>query len=361
MVKLTQNRKKQIALKRMRFFYQEVMWGFILVFLFLLIPTFLVPLIVDVKSPFYGILFYSIRAIFVFIGIPLMFPLSNLIFESQKRNLILEQDVSPATGHLKLYKISKKNYKFQILYGILIFFLVFLPFDFFSYLLIPRYLEYQAFALPDTDIYLRVDNYFLFLISAIIIQFSVGITEETVSRGLLTKRGSEHFFRLSAVIISSFYFGFGHLAYFLNPISSLFPIWYPFIMFLQSFIVGIVLSLFILRKKWIFPVIIAHTINNIISAHAIWSFWQSFQKGVPFDFTLITLYLYYPLLIIGVMLFVWYYSQIKESFLIGFKMLKTYFRLDNTSEETKGDIIFRVFIDIFMGFLIFLMGFLILI
>jgi len=208
---------------------------------------------------------------------------------------------------------------------------------------------------------LRLDNYFLFLISAIIIQFSVGITEETVSRGLLTKRGSEHFFRLSAVIISAFYFGFGHLAYFLNPISSLFPIWYPFIMFLQSFIVGIVLSLFILRKKWIFPVIIAHALNNIISTTAIWSFWQSFQKGLPFDFTLITLYLYYPLLIIGVMLFVWYYSQIKESFLIGFKMLKTYFRLDNTSEETKGDIIFRVFIDIFMGFLIFLMGFLILI
>ncbi|MFX0134259.1 MAG: CPBP family intramembrane glutamic endopeptidase [Candidatus Hodarchaeota archaeon] len=352
---MTQNGKKQIARKRMRFFYQEVVWGFILVFLFLLIPVYVLPLIVDVNNPLYSIIFYSLRAIFVFIGIPLIFPLSNLIFESQKRNLILEEDISPAIGHLKLYKISKKNYKFQILYGILIFFLVFLPIDFFGYLLIPGMLEYQAVSLPDVDIYLKSPNYFLFLISAIIIQFSVAITEETVSRGLLAKRGSEHFFRMSAVIISALYWGFGHFAYFLNPISRLYPIWYPFIWFFQSFFIGIILSLLVLRRKWIFPAIIAHTLNNIISAHAVWSFWQENS------FTVIALYLYYPLLIIGVMLFVWYYSQIKEGLSIGFKMLKTYFKPDKASEETKGDTIFRVFFDILMGLLLFIMGFLILI
>jgi membrane protease YdiL (CAAX protease family) len=355
MVKLGQNRKKQIALKRLRFFYQEVVWGFIIVFVFLLIPIFLIPLLVDVNNPLYGIIFYSLRAIFVFIGIPLIFPLSNLIFESQKRSIILEQDVSPARGHLRLYRFTKKNYKFQILYGILIFFLVFLPIDFFGYLLVPGMLEYQAFALPDTDVYLRLDNYFLFLISAIIIQLSVGITEETVSRGLLTKRGSEHFFSLSAVIISTLYWGLGHFAYFLNPISRLYPVWYPFLWFLQSIIIGLILSLLVLRRKWLFPAIIAHTLNNIVTTHAVWSFWQGN------DFTLVTLYLYYPLLIIGLMLFVWYFSQIREGLVIGFKMLKTYFKQDKTSEETKGDAIFRVFFDILMGLLIFLMGFLILI
>ena len=144
MVRLDKSRKKEIALKRFRFFYQEVVWVFILIFVLLLIPIFLIPLIVEKGSPVYGILSYSIRAILVFIGIPLIFPLSNLIFESQKRNIIIEEDISPARGHLKLYTITKKNYKYQILYGILIFFLVFLPIDFFTYLLIPRMIEYQA-------------------------------------------------------------------------------------------------------------------------------------------------------------------------------------------------------------------------
>ncbi|MEE9377979.1 MAG: CPBP family intramembrane glutamic endopeptidase [Candidatus Lokiarchaeia archaeon] len=356
MRELHQNRKKQIALKRFRFFYQEIVWGFILIFIFLLLPLFLVPLIVSVTSPLYGILIYSLRAVFVIIGIQLIFPLSNLIFDSQKRNIIVEEDISPGKGFLMLYKMSNKNYKYQILYGLLIFFLIFLPIDFFGYVLIPEMLEYQSYALPDTDVYLQSGtSYILFLISVIIIQFSVALSEETISRGLLTKRGSEHFFSMSAVMISTLYFGFGHFAYFLNPISQFYPIWYPFIWFLQAIIAGIVLSLFVLKKRWIFPVIIAHTLNNIISAHAVWSF----NNAV--DFSVVALYLYCPLLIIGCILFIWQFSQIKESLSTGFKMLSSYFKRDNNNEDTKGDLIFRVFIDILMGLLIFFMGFMIMI
>ncbi len=217
-------------------------------------------------------------------------------------------------------------------------------------------LEYQSYALPDTDIYLTSEtSYILFLISVIIIQFSVAISEETISRGLITKRGSEHFFRMSAVMISALYFGFGHFAYFLNPISRFYPIWFPIIWFLQAFIIGIVLSLFVLRKKWIFPVIIAHSLNNIISAHAIWSF------NNAIDFSVVALYLYCPLLIIGCILFIWQFSQIKESISVGFTMLKSYFKRNDINEDTKGDTIFRVFIDILMGLLIFLMSFMIMI
>ena len=357
MVKLGQNRKKQIALKRIRFFYQEVAWGFIIVFVFLLIPLFIVPLIVDESSPLYGILTYSLRAIIIFIGIPLTFPLSNLIFESRKRNLIIEEDISPAIGHLKLYKMTKNNYKYQILYGILIFFLVLLPIDFFINLLIPELIKYQGDTLANksTEIYLSLDNYFLFLISLIIIQFSVSVSEETIFRGLITKRGSEHFFKMSVVMIASLSWGLRHFVYFLDPISRFYPFWYPLVFLLQTFIVGIVLSLFILRKKWIFPVIIAHTLNNLISGHVIWMLIQ----GI--DFTSIILNLYYPLIIVGCILFVWYYSQIKESLSMGLKMFKTYFKFDNTSEDTKGDTIFRVFFDILMGFLIFIIGFMIMV
>ncbi|MCK4479927.1 MAG: CPBP family intramembrane metalloprotease [Candidatus Lokiarchaeota archaeon] len=352
---MSRNRKKEIARDRLRFFIYEVALGFILIIICILIPLFLIPLLVGEGSLLYGILLYSLRAIFVFIGIPLMLIISNLVFESQKRKIIIKEDISSAKGHLKLYKMTNKNYKYQILYGLLIFFLVFLPIDFFGYLLIPDMLEYQASALPDTDIYLTsATPYILFLISVIIIQFSVAVTEETISRGLITKRGSEYFFRMSAVMISALYWGFGHFAYFLNPIPG-FSIWYPFIWFLQAFVIGIVLSLFLLRKKWIFPVIIAHTLNNIVSAHAVWSL------NNAIDFSVVALYLYLPLLIIGCVLFIWQFSQIKESLSIGFKMLKSYFKRDNASEDTKGDIIFRVFFDIIMALIIFLMGFMIMI
>ena len=362
-------RKKQIFLDRFRFFLYEVALGFILIFLLLLIPVFLIPLIVSTESELYGILIYSSRAIMVFIGVPLILHFSNLLFQDKKKNVIGEEDISPAMGHLRLFKVTKKNYQYQILYGLLIFFLVFLPLDFFTYLLVPKMLEYQSITLASrpTDIYLG-GSYVIFLISVIVIQLSVGITEETVSRGLLTKRGSEHYFRMSAVLISAIYFGLGHFAYFLDPISRFYPIWYPFIWFLQAFFIGIILSLLVLRRKWLIPAIIAHTLNNIISAHAVWNFLIPLQSyvGDPVNliihssegnsFSGIIFYLYTPLLIIGVILLIWQFPRIKGGLSIGIKMFREYFKFDVRGEKTIGDRIFRVFIDIVVAMLIFLMG-----
>jgi len=302
------------------------------------------------------------RAILVFVGIPLLFPLSNILFEPQKRNIILEEDVSPAHGHLRLYKITKKNYKYQILYGLLIFFLVFLLNGFFTYLLVPGMLEYQAYALAlkTTDFYLLEENYILFLISVIIIQFSVAFSEETIYRGLVNKRGSEHFFQMSAVFISALCFGLGHFAYYLDPISRLYPLWYPLIWFLQAFIIGIILSLLVIRRKWLFPVIIAHTLNNIVAAHAVWSFWQGNS------FQVVVFFLYIPLFIIGILfiivclLLVWPFSSVKKGISNGFALFKTYFKKD-AEEKTIGDTLFRVFFDILMGVIIFIMGFMVMI
>ncbi len=158
---------------------------------------------------------------------------------------------------------------------------------------------------------------------------------------------------MSAVIISTLYWGFGHFAYFLNPFSRSYPIWYPFIWFLQAFIIGIILSLIVLRRKWLLPIIIAHALNNIISAQVVWSFFQ----GISFTF--VAMYLYYPLLIIGICLFIWFFPMIKDSISTGSKMLGEYFKKDQMSEKSKGDVAFRVFIDIMMGILIFIMGFII--
>ena len=345
--------KKKIAKVRFIFFLYEIALVFVFLFVLLIIPVFLLPLIAEEGSNLYGILFYLIRAIIVFLGIPLILYLTNLLFESQKK-MILEEDITPATGHLMLFKVTKKNYKYQILYGFLIFFVIFLPLDFFTYL-IPGSIAYQSFVLGirSTNFYLISDNYFIFLISAIIIQFSVAITEETITRGFFAKRGSEYFFQMSAVMISSLYFGLGHLAYLLNAVA-----WYPVILFLETFIVGIILALFVLRKKWILPVIIAHALNNIVSAHTVWSFWQ----GISFQ--TITFFVYIPLFIIGVLfvtvclLLVWDFSSFREGLSNGVSMFKTYFKRDS-EEDTTGDTIFRIFIDIIMALLIFLMGLLI--
>jgi membrane protease YdiL (CAAX protease family) len=349
--------KKNSAKRRFSFFLYDVALVFVVLFLLLIIPLYLVPFIVEEDSVLYGIFFYVLRAIVVLVGIPLTLYLTNLIFEFQKKKVIIEEDISPATGHLKLFKVSRKNYKYQILYGFLIFFIVFLPIDFFTYLLVPETIVYQAVVIGtrSTNIYLSplTDSYIIFLISAIIIQLAVGITEETIARGFLAKRGGEYFPKMSAVIISSLYFGLGHLAYLLD----LF-LWYPVLWFVQAFIIGIILSIFVLRKKWILPVIIAHTMNNIVSAHTIWSFWQ----GVRFQ--LVIFFIYIPLFIIGILfivvcvLLVWPLPSVKRGFSNGFEIFRSYFKKEK-EERTVGDSLFRVLFDVIIGCLIFLMGMLI--
>ncbi|MFW9881285.1 MAG: CPBP family intramembrane glutamic endopeptidase, partial [Candidatus Thorarchaeota archaeon] len=169
----------------------------------------------------------------------------------------------------------------------------------------------------------------------------------------LAKRGSEYFMSMSAIIISSLYWGLGHFAYIFDIIS-----WHPVLWFSQSFIIGIILSLLVIRKKWILPAIIAHTLNNIVTSHTIWNFWQGNS------FQVVAFYMYIPLFIIGILfifvclLIVWPFSSVKRGIANGFKLFKTYFKRD-TEENTTGDTIFRVFIDILTGSLIFLFGLLI--
>ncbi len=348
--------KKKMAKDRLRFFIYEISISLIFIFLLMIIVWGLFTFIVNIDSIFFGPLFYLIRALMTFFAIPLVLLLSyKFLLGSESRNTILEQDISPSIGHLRLYKITKNNYKYQIIDGILIFFLVFLPIDFLTYILIPEIIEYQASALSlyAQNSYLLLDNYFLFLISVIIIQISISISEETICRGLLTKRGSEHFHKMSAVIISSLYFGLCSFTYYFEPFSRFYPFWFPFIWFLEAFIIGLILSLILLRKKWILPAIFAHSLNNIISIHTIWNFLQGNE------FIVVFLYLYLPLLIISCIIFIWQLPRIKKSVSLGFKIFKTYFKNDDLVPEFNNNKFFRIFIDLLIAILVFLMSFLI--
>lgn len=347
-------RRRETPLKlilRQRFYFLfEVLIIFFGVFIFSLIPSILLPSIVAPNSVIFEPLYYYLRTLMLIVAIPLFLYLASFIMEKQRKKLILKEDISPSRNFLGLFNLSKKNFKFQLLYGVLLLFLIFIPLDFFTYLLLPEMLSYSAEVLFYGYNSYFFDNFAIFLSSIIFIPVCVAIYEESLTRGFLTNRGHDYFNKMSAVLLSSFFFGLGHFGViFIRPLVGLSLI-FPAIWFLQTFLVGIILAMVVQRRHWIFPAIFAHTLNNVISSFSIWNY----INGI--DFSLMTYYVYLPLLIVGVILFIWQFSRIKESLSIGFKDFKSYFARDKSIDERSSDVIVRIILDLLFGFIIFLIG-----
>lgn len=348
----------KILLRQRFYFLFEVLVIFLGIFIFMLIPFFLLPFLIDINSVIFEPLYYLLRAVMLIAAIPVFLYLANFIMEKQRKKLILEEDISPSRNFLSLFNVTKKNFKFQLLYGVLLLFLIFIPLDFFSYLLSPDMLSWTAIALePAGEFSLNSyfnENYYIFLFSIIIIPLMVAIYEESLVRGFLSNRGSDYVNSMSAVIITSFFFGLLHFdIVFLRPSLGL-PIIFPIIWFLQTFFVGIILAMVVLRKHWIFPAIFAHTLNNVISSFSIWNY----INGQ--DFSFMTIFVYIPLLIIGIILFIWQFSRIKESLSIGFKDFIKYFKRDKSIDERSLDTIVRIILDFLFGLIVFMIGLVIL-
>jgi membrane protease YdiL (CAAX protease family) len=347
---------KTIMMQRFYFLF-EVLVIFLGIFIFSLIPALLLPFLVDVNAVIFEPLYYLIRAALLVVVIPLFLYLSNFLMEKQRKSIILEEDISPSRNFLNLFKITRSNFKFQLLYGILLLFLIFIPLDFLTYL-IPDMLSFASTAIdPGAEYSLNSyfnENYSIFLLSIVLIPLCVAIYEESLTRGFLTNRGSDYFNKMSAVIMTSFFFGLGHFAYIYSPASAGLPIYFPIIWFLQTFLVGIVLSMIVLRKHWIFPVIFAHTFNNIITSHSMWNY----INGI--DFSFMTFYVYTPLLIMGIVLFIWQFSRIRESLTIGWNEFKSYFTRDENIGEKSSETVVRIMMDFLFGLLIFIIGVIIL-
>ncbi len=339
---------KKMVIQRFYFLLETV-----LIFLGILITSIiLLPLsFLQNYGAIYGISYFLVRAMIVIVAITLFLYVSNFALYGKRGELILERDTSPSRNFLGLFVIKRSNFKFQLLYGILILFLVFIPIDFLTYFFAPQMLEYSALVLTFnvTNSYF-FEPYLIFLGSVIIIQFSVAFYEESLTRGFLANRGSDYVSKMSAVVISSFYFGMGHFAYLFSPASPRAPIFFPFIWMIEAFFIGMILSMTVLRRRWIFPAIFAHGINNIISAHAIWNYLQGN------DFMILALFLYLPLMVIGIVLLLLEFPLIKESFSIGTKDIKLYFKNDAQIRENTKSKIIRIMLDFLFGFLIFIIG-----
>lgn len=219
----------------------------------------------------------------------------------------------------------------------------------------PEMLLFYSFSLGLNlqNSYLFINNFLVFFILLVIIQSSITITEETIYRGFVNKRGSEYFNRISAVLISAYFYGFLSLLYYLGPVISGISFWFPIVWFFGLFFIGLILSLTTIRRKWLFPSIFAHTINNIIMVSIVWYF---LNGG---SFLIIILLIYLPLLGVSLVLFVWQYNRIKESISIGLDMLKGYFKNNEKEDERNNDKYFRIILDLIMGFFVFLLGLLI--
>jgi len=344
----------KLILKHRLYFFLEVLTIYLGIFIFFLVLLIIPNLIVEVTSRAYEPLYFLFRALLIVAAIPTFLIVSNFALEPQKKELIIKEDISSSKKFLALFSISKKNYKYQFLHGILILFLVFIPLDFLAYLFLPDLLEYYTVAL---DVYSStsfnsylLNDYAIFIISALIIQVSVSIYEESRDRGFLASRGSDYIHNMSAVIISSFTFGLSHFAYIFTPYSINLPIIYPFVWFLQAFFVGIILGMFVIRKRWLFPVIFAHAVNNIITLQAIWNYLQGN------DFIPIALFLYCPLLVISIVLLILQFPRIRESLSIGFKEFGSYFKNDIRIKERTSHKIVRILADFLFGGIIFLIS-----
>ena len=322
----------------------------------MIISILFLSLIFQLVSLSYSITFYIIRALIILVLVPLTLVISTKVFSgSQKGKKIQDSYISPSKGHLLLYRMTKKNYKFQLLYGILLFLLVLVPLNCLFFVFIPGMVGYQAISLSFTvtDYYLLEDNYLLFLLSTIIVQTCVSIANETISKGLIAKRGSDYYSKRSAVIITSLFLGFSEFIFYFDILPIYLPPWFPLIWFLKSFIVGIILSLFIIRKNWLFPIIFAGIINNVFLTNIMWGY----LHGV--DTFLLSFFIYIPLLIIDSIILLWEYPRIKKTMQAGVKELKLYLKNDKDIKETNGDKVFRIFVDIIIGGLMFIISILI--
>lgn len=345
--------KRTLAKHRLRFLFYEIALTFLVIFLISSLESMILPL--QSSPEVLGMIFYMIRVIIVFLAIPFTISVMKRLIGPSERELSEKTKISVFKSHFMLYQISKSNYKYQLLYGILLLFLVFIPLNFFLYLLIPEMISYRFISsgLILQNSYLFIDNFFIFFILSVIIQISIAFVEETIYRGFVNKRGSEHFNEISAAFISAYSYAFLSLLYFLSPAGINTFNWFPLIWFIASFIMGLILSLLTLRKKWLFPAIFAHSISNIIIVCMIWCFLNGWNY-----FELIT-FIYTPLLCFSLILLISQNKRIRDGISIGIEMLRKYVKNDEEVDERNNDKYFRIFFDIVIGFIVFLIGFLI--
>ena len=114
--------RREIASRRFKFLFYEVVPIFLIIFVFQILEWTVLPLIANRSSALFGVLFNFIRAILIFCIIILFLFVYSKIKSEESKNL--KEGLTLHIGYLKLYNLTKKNYLYQLLYSVLLFFLI---------------------------------------------------------------------------------------------------------------------------------------------------------------------------------------------------------------------------------------------
>jgi len=219
-----------------------------------------------------------------------------------------------------LRKFKVDNFKSQLLWTLCLLCLVYLPVDCLSYL-VPGVFEYQSNTLLEA----RIGSYFLFdsflqmILVALIFHFFIAFREELYFRAFLSDIGKRTMGSSTAFIYSSFLFSLAHFSYIFSPTASQYSVLFPFLWALNSLIIGIASAYYYSEYQRIWPILISHWINNLISSIVT----RFFLEGRSFDFAFLRIYL--PFFLVGGFLLIFLSKEAKFHFNLFVMKIKGYF------------------------------------
>ncbi len=225
--------------------------------------------------------------------------------------------------------LSVKNFPRQILEGLMLLCMVYIPLDCIGYMF-PGILDYSAnqFEVFSTD----SNNYFKFAFLAmlgitIIRNFLTAMSEEFVFREIYVLSSKKYVNSASAFFYSAIAFSLGHFGYILvleRSYSWLFPVWWG----VNALIIGFVSAWYFLKYSRLWPLIIAHLGNNVVSSLAL----RFYGLERPFwSFTIPRLYGIF--IIVGFILYFFKKSVILDFFKQSVEYTRDYFNNLTTGKE----------------------------
>jgi len=224
------------------------------------------------------------------------------------------------------FKISKVNIKEQLRYTAILFFIIYLPIDLIGYY-IPHMLDFSAASLLSN----RINNYLNYSLLVmipvtILVHFCVAFREEFLIRNYFLVIGEEELNSSTAYLFSAIYFGLAHFNYIFSSGSENYSSFFPIYWGLSATIIGLAAGLVFIKKKMIWPLILSHWANNIVSSIAV----RNHVAGILFNQTVI--YLYLPLLILSFIFFIMFKTDIRKGIQVFFTLIRNY-RLENLPPE----------------------------
>jgi len=295
------------------------------------------------------ILYYLFPLISLIFGVILSLLLIKILFKD--RQLISSyEDKTPLNDLLSCFKISKNNLKYQFIYMVLLLFLIYIPLDFIGYS-IPGVLDFSVKALIENEegisqsqIFFTETELKFFIFYSVIVYMIVAFREELLFRVVFISRSRHYIGNYSSVLLFSMVFGLSHLIYIVVSENFKQDILPTIIWGISAYIIGLIAGTFFIKKRYFYPLLEAHTFNNVISATALYLY---HFKNITFN--IISQYIYFPLLSISLLLLIIYRRSVKSALAHIKIIIKSY------KKENKNNFKIMILFDIAFAIFIFIL------